>query len=89
MSLRGGADDEAISFSGKDCFAEFILSLSKGSQGPSGYLTAHEVLSRNPKVRSLQSGFPLSLPLNEFLDRFHRRDRQLNIKEMARIGQDC
>jgi hypothetical protein len=32
MSLRGGAADEAISNKDKDCFAEFILSLSKGSQ---------------------------------------------------------
>jgi hypothetical protein len=30
MSLRGARGDGAISFSGKDCFAEFILSLPKG-----------------------------------------------------------
>jgi hypothetical protein len=30
LSLRGAAGDEAISFSSKDCFAEYILSLGEG-----------------------------------------------------------
>jgi hypothetical protein len=30
VSLQGVVSDEAISFSGKDCFAEFILSAVEG-----------------------------------------------------------
>jgi hypothetical protein len=32
VSLRGGADDEAIPAEDKDCFAELILSVTKWSR---------------------------------------------------------
>jgi hypothetical protein len=56
VSLRGATSDEAISFSGKGCFAEFIL-LAFLLTGCSSLVTEHRMAKLDTEVRAIQHDF--------------------------------
>ena len=58
MALRGAIRDEAISFSGKDCFAEFILSAVEGFA-----MTCSRECADTLLKNLLTQHFPLSIDL--------------------------
>ena len=56
-ALRTGSGDEAITFSGKDCFAEFILSVVEGLAMTRKTDFSNTLYQGNGTNRGLDSGF--------------------------------